>query len=258
MIHGKKILLVSDFHANVYAWRKEIIDELRVNNNEIALAVPYGEKLKYFEETGCTLYDVELDRYSLGLLSNFKLLLRYRDILKQYKPDVVLLYGSKGMLYTGLFCRIYGIKYITNINGLGTFESLNFLVKNIIFTLYRLVVPGSACVFFQNQYNMKKLTEMGIIGNNNRLISGSGVNLKTFELISYPEDKTTRFLFCARLTKEKGIYEFLEAAKHIKENGIDAEFDIVGMGEDIVIKDIGVEGNQEAAINLCQCPARPH
>lgn len=238
MIHGKRILLVSDFHVNVYVWRKEIIDELRQNNNEVALAVPYGEKLEYFKEIGCTLFDVDLDRYSLGIGSNFRLLLRYKQILKEYRPDVVLLYGSKGMLYTGFFCRLKKIKYITNINGLGTFEDLKFPVKNVIFALYRVVVPGSACVFFQNEYNMRRLKDMRIMGKNNRLIPGSGVNLDVFKLVPFSEDNTVRFLFCARLTREKGLYEFLEAARELKECGINAEFDIVGMGEDSVVKDV--------------------
>lgn len=238
MAHGKRILLVSDFHVNVYVWRKEIIDELRRNNNEVALAVPYGEKLEYFKDIGCTLFDVDLDRYSLGIVSNFKLLLRYRHILNEFKPDVVLLYGSKGMLYTGFFCRVKKIKYITNINGLGTFEDLHFPVKNIIFFLYRIVVPGSACVFFQNAYNMKRLQEMKIKGKNNRLIPGSGVNLDIFKLVPFPKEEVVRFLFCARLTREKGIYEYLEAAKEIKDSGIIAEFDIIGMGEQSIIDDV--------------------
>lgn len=238
MVRGKKILLVSDFHVNVYVWRKEIIDELRKSGNEVALAVPYGEKLEYFKEIGCALFDVNLDRYSLGIGSNFVLLMRYNQILKEYKPDIVLLYGSKGMLYTGFFCRFRKIKYITNINGLGTFETLKFPVKNIIFSLYRIVVPKSSCVFFQNEYNMNKLKEMHIVGKNNRLLPGSGVNLKVFNILPYPKDTSIHFLFCARLTVEKGLYEFLEAAKIVKESGIDAVFDIVGMGNQDVIDDI--------------------
>lgn len=238
MVHGKRILLVSDFHVNVYVWRKEIIDELRKHGNEVALAVPYGEKLEYFKETGCILFDIDLDRYSLGIGSNFKLLMRYNQILKEYKPDAVLLYGSKGMLYTGFFCRFKKIKYITNINGLGTFEDLKFPVKNFIFFLYRIVVPRSGCVFFQNKYNMKRLQQMKIIGRNNRLIPGSGVNLDVFKLVPFPADEKVRFLFCARLTREKGLYEFLEAAKELKDDGVDAEFDIVGMGDEVIINEV--------------------
>ena len=239
MIQGKKILLVSDFHVNVYVWRKEIIDKLRKEHNDVALAVPYGEKLNYFKEIGCTLFDIEMDRYSLGILSNFRLLIRYRKILRDYKPDVVLLYGTKGMLYTGLLCRLMKIQYITNINGLGTFESMGFPVKTIIFFLYKLVVPRAACAFFQNENNMKLFSEMKMVGQNNRLIPGSGVNLDVFNILPFPKDEKVRFLFCARLTYEKGLYEFLEAAKYVKESGVNAAFDVVGMGDDKVIEDVG-------------------
>lgn len=238
MKQGIRVLLVSDFHVNVYCWRKEIIDAICDAGGKVALAVPYGEKLEYFRERGCTLFDVIMDRHSLRLSGNIKLLARYKEIIIQFKPDVVLLYGSKGMLYAGFLCRLMRIKYFPNINGLGTIETMPFLLKKFMFFLYKIVVPHATTVFFQNEYNMKKLVAMKIAGKNNRLIPGSGVNVDVFKLAPFLEETTVRFLFCARLTREKGLYEFLEAAKEVKNSGINAEFDIVGMGEDSVIDDI--------------------
>lgn len=233
-----KVLLVSDFHVNVYCWRKEIVDAIVQNGGEVALAVPYGEKLEYFKNIGCKLYDIKLDRYALGISSNIKLICRYNEVLMDYHPDVILLYGSKGMLYTGLLSRIKKIPYITNINGLGTFESKKFPIKNIIFALYKMTVPYSTFVFFQNEYNMKKLISMKIASSEYRLIPGSGVNLSEFNVLDYPKNKEVNFLFCARLTKEKGLFEFLEAAKKMKAENYDCKFTIVGMGDNEIVEEI--------------------
>ena len=227
-----KILLVSDFHANVYGWRKELIEAFIREGADFALAVPYGEQLDYFGNIGCKLYDVIMDRKSTGVLSNYALLLQYKKILLEYKPDLVLLYGSKGMLYTGYLCKKMNIPYFSNINGLGTVESTNLLTKKIILTLYKMVIPGATCVFFQNEYNMNKLIGMNIVNKNYRLIPGSGVNIDKYCFLEYPNSDRINFLFCARVMKEKGIIEFLEAAKILKMNGYNVEFDVVGMYDD--------------------------
>lgn len=232
MIVKKKVLLVSDFHANVYGWRKEIIEAMMAENAEIALAVPYGDQLEYFRNIGCKLFDVVLDRKSTGISSNFSLLKQYKKILQQYMPDLVLLYGSKGMLYSGYYCKKMGIPYFSNINGLGSVETIGFPVKHIILALYKIVVPSSTCVFFQNKYNMDKLINMRLVNDNYRLIPGSGVNIEKFKSLEYPAGTIIRFLFCARVMKEKGIVEFIEAAKKMRASGSDAQFDVVGMYDD--------------------------
>ena len=73
MKKGLKVLLISDFHVNVFCWRKEIIDAILDEGGKVALAVPYGEKLEYFRKKGCMLFDVVMDRKGLGLYGNFKL-----------------------------------------------------------------------------------------------------------------------------------------------------------------------------------------
>lgn len=229
---GLKVLLVSDFHVNVFCWRKEIIDAIVGAGGEVALAVPYGEKLEYFRDKGCKLYDVYMDRHSLGIVGNFRLLLRYKEILKEYKPDAVLLYGSKGMLYAGLFCRIMKIDYYPNINGLGTIETMPKLLRAFMYMLYKLVVPYAKTVFFQNAYNMNKLIDMKLTGNNNVLLPGSGVNLENFSVMKYPDGSQIHFLYCARVMREKGIYEFIEAARNVKKQNEKCQFDVIGMCDD--------------------------
>lgn len=228
----KKILLVSDFHANVYAWRKEIIEKNIEIGNDVALAVPYGEKLEYFKEIGCELFDVKLNRSTLSIFDNLKLFRQYKTILKKYKPDIVLLYGSKGMLYNGLLCKKMKINYIVNINGLGTFLDFHFPIKNIIFKLYKMVVPFSNCVFYQNESNFTILKEMNIFNSNSVILPGSGINLEVFPYCSYPSNKEVTFLFSARLIKEKGIYEYIEAAKLLIKNGKKCRFIVIGMCDD--------------------------
>lgn len=229
---GLKVLLVSDFHVNVYCWRKEIIEEIIDCGGKVALAVPYGEKLDYFKGLGCTLYDIKMDRHSVDIAGNLALIIQYNKVLKDFQPDIVLLYGSKGMLYCGALCRIKGIKYITNINGLGTMETSGFPVKQVLQILYRFTVPGSSCVFFQNKSNMNLLQERKLTGKMNLLIPGSGVNLETFQYLPFPKGTTVNFLFCARVMREKGIYQYIDAARMLSSKGIKARFEVVGMCDD--------------------------
>ena len=267
MVGSIRVLLSSDFHVNVYSWRREIIDDLIDQGAKVSIAVPYGEKLEYFKSRRCKLYDINLDRSSLGIINNIILLIQYYKTLSIEKPDIVLLYGSKSMLYPGIICRIKGIKYIANVNGFGTVESMNSIVKNIIFTLYKMVIPYASCVFFQNEYNFHKFTEMNIISNNNCLIPGSGVNLEKYDILEYPDGDRVTFLFCARLIQEKGIFHFLEAAKILKTEGINAEFDIIGMGDSGIIEKVlenhdivnyhGFQSNVKQFIKKAHCIVLP-
>lgn len=231
MLGKFRVLLSSDFHVNVYSWRKEVVDDLLNEEAEVSLVVPYGEKLNYFIKKGCKLYDINLDRSNLGILDNIILLRQYYKVIKKDNPDIVLLYGTKSMLYPGIICRLMGIKYIVNINGLGTVESLGDIVKNIILTLYKYVVPKASCTFFQNKYNFNKLKELKILSKNSCLIPGSGVNIKKYKLLDFPKEERIVFLFCARLIPEKGLFQFLDAAKILKEECANVDFNIIGMGD---------------------------
>ena len=116
----KKILIVTNFDVGLYNFRKEVLEALLTVPNEVHIALPRGNFIEAMEQMGCIFHETRLERRGRNPLQELILLRRYRSILKQVKPDVVLTYTIKPNLYAGSLCRLMHIPYITNITGLGT------------------------------------------------------------------------------------------------------------------------------------------
>ena len=229
----KKILVLANNDVGLYKFRKELIQEL-LKDNDVYISLPNGKLVEPLIQMGCKFIDTPVDRRGINPITDFKLLNRYRKVIKDVKPELIITYTIKPNIYGSLIERMKHIDYAVNITGLGTmFQSDNLLKKMIIF-MYKTALKKVKTVFFENVENKdifikNKITEEGRVC----VLNGAGVNLEEYPFTKYPEEeKEIRFLFIGRIMKEKGIDEFLYAAKKIKEENIDIQFYIVGPMED--------------------------
>lgn len=225
----KTVLILANNDVGLYKFRKELIQEL-VKEYKVYLSLPYGEYVKDFKEMGCEFINTSVSRRGTNPITDLKLILHYNNVIKEVQPDIVLTYTIKPNIYGGIVCRISRVPYIMNITGLGTAVENKGLLQKITLFLYRLALRKSKCVFFQNEENKQFISERAYI-NKSRLIPGSGVNLEYYSLLDYPEDETVNFLFVARVMKEKGIDQYLEAATVIKAKYPKTKFHILGFCE---------------------------
>lgn len=228
-----KILVLANFGMGLYNFRKELLEELIKQDNEVYISLPDDEYVPKLEKIGCKFIDTHLERRGTNPLTDFKLLLDYVGIIKRIKPDVVLTYTIKPNVYGGIACAITKTPFITNITGLGTSVENKGLIQKITLMLYKLGLRKASCVFFQNQTNRKFFEDNRIFKSKTMLIPGSGVNLKQHKFEEYPmSDEKVRFLFIGRIMKAKGIEELFEAAKLVKENYPNVQFDLIGGTEE--------------------------
>jgi len=226
-----KILILANNDVGLYKFRKELIERL-LEVNEVHLALPYGDYVPNLIDMGCHFIDSPVNRRGTNPFSDFKLLLKYRRVINNIKPDIVLTYTIKPNIYGGLACRISAIPYIVNITGLGTAVEKNGPIQKLLIFLYKISLKKSKFVFFQNKSNEKFFLENNILNKNYKTIPGSGVNLSEYSLREYPTDEVINFLFVARIMKEKGIEEYLEAAQFIRNKYTNTRFHILGFCED--------------------------
>ena len=229
-----KIAILINDTTYTYNLRREIIQRFIEEGHEVYIAAEillFEDKLK---EMGCHLIAVQVGRRGTNPLSDLGLLLAYRKILKKLKPDAVLTYNIKPTSYGGMVCGMLHIPYYPNITGLGTPIENPGKIQKVAIALYKMGVSRAECVFFQNSENLQFFQSHGMLlpGRRYRLLPGSGVNLKTYPLLPYPEGEKARFLFVARIMKEKGIDLFLAAARQIMQERDDCEFHICGMCDD--------------------------
>ena len=128
-----KILILANNDVGLYRFRKELILEL-LKDNEVIISLPYGELVEPLKEAGCLFIDTPVDRRGMNPFTDLKLYGKYKKVISETNPDLVITYTIKPNIYGGFACRSKKIRYAENITGLGTaFEKkgmLKFLVKN--------------------------------------------------------------------------------------------------------------------------------
>ena len=229
----KKILIFANDDLVIYKCRKELVQKL-LEDYEVHLCI---KKFKWYDELekmGCKITYIDVDRNGTNIKNDIKLFFEYRKIKEKINPDVILTYNIKPNIYANLFSNCKKQISIVNITGLGkAVENAGILQKLTVF-LYKIAMKNARCIFFQNQGNMQ-FFEHRSIGNHERykLLPGSGVNLDQYQVLPYPdENEGIHFLLIARIMREKGINEFLEAANIVKNQYNNVFFDIVGFCED--------------------------
>lgn len=227
----RKILILANNDIGLHKFRKELIEEL-LKDNQVFISLPNGEFVKELIDLGCEFIDTNISRRGTNPITDLKLMFEYKKILNRVKPDVVLSYTIKPNVYGGMMCRLTKTPYIANITGLGTAVENGGVLQSITIFLYKLALKNASCVFFQNKENAEFLNSKGIIKGKQKIIPGSGVNLDHYEILNYPEDDTINFLFISRVMKQKGIEQYLDAAKYIREKYPNTRFHILGFCED--------------------------
>ena len=221
----KKVLILANSSGGLYDFRNELVQRL-LFKYEVTVSLPDEVRTKELAEEGCKVVHTPINRRGVNPAEDFKLLLAYRRLLKEEKPDLTLTYTIKPNIYGGFCCRMMRIPYMATVTGLGsTFQKQGIFLK-LITTMYRLGLKKAECIFFQNRENREIFEKYHIRGKKSKLVSGSGVNLKRHCFEPYPEDDQVRFLYVGRMMREKGIEELLEAAKQLHDD--DTEFELLG------------------------------
>lgn len=228
-----KILILTNNYGGLFSFRKEVIQALLDNGHVVTISAPFDHKTRFFEEMGCTLIDTKFNRKGMNPLKDFAQMLRYRKLIRNVKPDVVLTYTIKPNLYGGMACQMCHVPQIANVTGLGSAVENPGWLQRLTIILYKLGLRKTRMVFFQNRANMDFCKEHRMVKGKARLIPGSGVNLQYHHLQDYPDQtEPMRFIFISRLLREKGIEEYLTAAQEIRYKYPETEFHILGFCEE--------------------------
>lgn len=234
-----KILMISNVSVGLYNFKKEIIEEFLnpgtflknniLGSNEVVVCVPNDGKVDSLKSLGCKVINLEVDRRGTNIIKDFDLLRNYISLIRNEKPDIVLTFTIKPNIYAGFACQLTRTKYISSITGLGSSIRGDSKLAPFIRKLYKKAVKKAECIYFENKDDLAYFNNYIYKNNISELIPGSGINLDKFKYIEYPkEENKIKFLTIGRVMKDKGSSELLEAAKIIKENYDNIEFNIVG------------------------------
>lgn len=228
-----RILVLSNYANGLYLFRRELIDKFRQDGHEVFISVPPDENCDKLRGIGWNLYETQLSRHGMNPLKDLKLYKAYKKLIRQLHADVVLTYTIKPNIYGSMAARACRVPYICNITGLGKAIENGGLISKVLIIMYRTAMKKAKRVFFQNEKNMAILQEHGVALHNAGLLPGSGVNLTEHPFREYPSEAGgIRFLAVLRVMRDKGIGEYLEAAKAISARHPEAHFELVGEYEE--------------------------
>ena len=237
MENKKLIAVVTNNDDDIYCFRKELIEALIDNGYRILISCPYGEKFELMKHIDYIYDNPKIDRRGTNVFKDLKLLKHYKKLFKQYRPDVVLTFTAKPNVYAGMAARKYKIPYICNVTGLGSVLNKKGLMKKFILSLFKNSYRHAACVMFQNSTNMQLALDNKMVKGDYELIPGSGVDLNRFPLQPYPDGgdgitgETVVFNYIGRILHDKGVDDYIEAAKIIKQKYPKTEFNMIGFIE---------------------------
>ena len=227
-----KILILANNDIGLYKFRKELLKKL-VECHKVYICLPEGEFIPKLKKMGCNYLPCEvLERHGTNPFKDIQLMLFYKKILKDIKPQIVFTYTIKPNIYGGMMCGYLNIPYIVNITGLGTAVENNGILQKITLMLYKLGLKKAKKVFFQNIENRDFMLNHNIINVPYDVLPGSGVNLSQYKLLEYPKEDIINFVFVARIMKEKGIEQYLDSAEYIRKKYPNTNFYVCGFCED--------------------------
>lgn len=234
-----RILVLTNNCGGLYSFRKEVMTAFQDRGDEVIISAPLDEKASDVKKLGFKLIETQFNRQGTNPFADFMLILRYRKLIKQVKPDVVLTYTIKPNIYGGMACQLCHVPQIANVTGLGVAVEYPGMMQKLTILLYKIGMRKTRLTFFQNTDNMSFCREHVMVKGPVRLIPGSGVNLRHHAKVDYPAaTEPIRFLFMGRIRREKGIEEYLTAAERITRKYKNVEFHVVG----------GCEGDYEGRL----------
>jgi glycosyltransferase involved in cell wall biosynthesis len=150
-------------------------------------------------------------------------------IYRHIRPDIILHYTIKPNVYGTLAAALLRIPVINNVCGLGTVFLKNNFVSAVAMFLYKVSFRFAHKVFFQNPEDLKLFVKKKLIRPEAvDLVPGSGIDLKKFQPLPFIRNKTFTFLLISRLITDKGVLDYVEAVKSLKQMGFKARFQILG------------------------------
>lgn len=228
-------LIIGSFAESLIGFRGNLIRDIAAQGHRVFACAPQAsaEVRTQLEELGATYRDIYLERTGTNVFRDLRCLRDLVRVMKDIRPDVVLSYTIKPNIYGSLAARAAGVPVISSmITGLGFAFSEGGIRRKLLNRLVRhLFRAGLRCnrvVFFQNPDDWEMFRALGLIGDKNRptLIGGSGVDLADYAPRPFPSRPS--FLLIARLIAEKGIREYVEAARILKRKYPDSRFRLVG------------------------------
>ena len=217
----KKIIINSNIIWTIANFRIDVIKALQKEGFEIICIASKDNFSKNSEKIlksiGCKIINIKLDRKGLNPFLDLIYFIKLYFLYKKILPNLIIHYTIKPNIYGSFAAKLNGLKSINIVTGLGSGIIKGGILSKIIIWLYKKAFKYSSAILFENKddknyFITKKITKF----SNSYYVPGAGLDTDFFDNCKKNKNDSLSFLMIARLLKDKGIYEYIDACKKIK------------------------------------------
>lgn len=235
-----KVIVLASLAYSLLNFRRALLAEMVVHGHEIIACAPEDDQEieAALADMGIGYRRIAMGRAGRNPFADFATLAGYLRLFRREKPDVVLAYTQKPIIYGGLAARLTRARFFAMVSGLGyTFlESEGVarrLLRGLVSALFKAGVRNAETVFVFNRDDAGELRRHGVLADDHKVVQlpGSGIDVSRFAMRPMPAGPPT-FLVIARLLHHKGLFEYVEAARRVRALCPEARFQLLGPYDD--------------------------
>ena len=227
----KTVAIVLNTSWNIFNFRLNLMRAFKEQGFQVIAIAPRDEYSERLLELGFDEYhEIKMSNAGMNPMEDLRTLWDFIRLYRKVKPDIICHYTIKPNIYGTLAASINNIPSINNVAGLGTLFLVDNMMTKLAKLLYKIALSRSHVVLFQNQDDCDLFIEGGLVKKEKvDLIPGSGVDLVRFSPRDKPyENDTLKFLLIGRMLWDKGVGEFVSAARLLKAKYPQVVFQLLG------------------------------
>jgi glycosyltransferase involved in cell wall biosynthesis len=228
-----RVVIAANAAWNLVNFRSGVIRALIADGYEVVAVAPPDGHVFQLQELGCRFAPLHIESGGMNPGRDALLLFQFLALMWRERPAAFLGYTVKPNIYGSIAARLSGVSIINNVSGLGAVFINQSWLTHIVRLLYRIAFSGSSKVFFQNKDDMHLfLLDRLVTSEVADLLPGSGVDLDRFEPSPLPGpdiDGSISFLHISRMLWDKGVGDFVKAARIARRQVPGAKFFLLGL-----------------------------
>lgn len=238
----RNFFIIASFPDSLINFRGALIDSLLEKGLCVHVAAPnldcFSPVRSALEKKGCIVHQIRIDRTGVNPIADIRSFFSLYALIKKVKPHYIMAYTIKPVVYGLLaaalarvpkkFALITGLGYSFSHPEVGQTNKIHFLVQGVSRFLYKSALGCADNVIFQNPDDQCVFYKLRLLDETRPsvVVNGSGVDLNFFALHPLPAEP--KFLLIARLLRDKGVREYVEAARNIRANNPLITFSLAG------------------------------
>lgn len=229
-----RIVIVASLAFSLVNFRRQLIADMVACGHEVLACAPDGDRdvEQELASMGVAYRSMPMQRVGLNPFADLRTLWWLIGLIDRERPDLVLAYTQKPIIYSGIACRIARrARFFAMESGLGHVfgDGGSRWLRWLVARLYRSALVRAEAIFVFNADDRGEMIRHRMISPAAHVVQvpGSGVDLSHFCAVP-PPSGPLRFLMIARLLRSKGLFEFAEAARRIRARHPDVRFALLG------------------------------